>query len=412
MSNVSVTLGLKNAGFKRGLDEARGQVRSFKADIEKGGGLLGLGSMLSRGIATLGVGLAIRKAVDFAGSMQDSADALGLNVERLQQLRGAFGEFGVGSETFDKAFSTLVQKIEAAKDGNAEAALSFQKLGVSMTDLQTKGPDAIMMAVADAAKQGAQDGATFAAVMDVMGKGGLRMSAGLKQGSEALEDLSKKIAVVSSGDIAALDAIGDAASRVAGKINGLVSKSIVGLAIGVDRISSAIGLGKPFNAEANLAAGIAAASAPVPAHPGGTNDAREKAKAAALAKYEETLQNNANARQLDKLDAAKKRAGQTGAQIAADRAKASQDLRDQHRAEREIARQTEKEFLKGRRPTDQNRQLARKAGAAEITRLRDLRDPDKRAAAELEKAMAPLAGELATVNTNLANIERKIDFPR
>lgn len=206
MKFFGIQLGFKNAGFKRGIDEARRDVSAFKNDVKDLGKKLG---GLVVGGAFVGM---IKNVVDQAGALQDTADALDLNVEALQELRYAFGQSGTSSENFDKGLGKLTEKLAEAREGNTKTALTFERLGVSMEDIKSKGVDEILMEIADGFKK-TGDAQAYSDVIELLGKSGKSMAAGLREGASGLQGLRNEASKMSTDEIARLDEAGDAWAR-------------------------------------------------------------------------------------------------------------------------------------------------------------------------------------------------------
>lgn len=217
MANVSVTLGLKNAGFRRGLDDARGQVRSFKKEVESGGGLFGsLGkgfAALSSGLAA-GFGLAAFKSqvLDTAGALTDQADAVGMTAEAMQRLQEAFAPAGADAEKVTNGLLNLQQKMSDAIGGNERAIESFDKLGVSMTDLveNANNPEEVIFKLADGFAAAADRGEALSGVMDILGgKAAKKMATGMAAGGDSLRKAFKEAFAITNEEANALDRASD-----------------------------------------------------------------------------------------------------------------------------------------------------------------------------------------------------------
>lgn len=212
MSNVSVTLGLKNAGFNRGLDEARGKVRAFKKDVESGGGLFGsitgkLGTLFAAGAIFTGT----KAIVDSAGAIRDQADAVGMSAEAMQRLQGAFADSGANAEKVTTSMQVLSQQMSDAMAGGDKSREAFERLGVSMDDLVTAAndPQEIIFKMADGFKNAADRGQALSDIQDLLGKGGKRMAAGMAAGGAELRKAFEEATVAGDAAINRLDAIGD-----------------------------------------------------------------------------------------------------------------------------------------------------------------------------------------------------------
>lgn len=394
MSTVNVTLALKNAGFKSGLDSARADVKRFKQEATAGGGLMG---KLGSGLASLGLAAAVRSTVDWAGSLQDTSDALGLNVEQLQGFRGAFAESGTSAAKFDKALGKLVQKIEEAKTGVGPAREAFDTLGVSLADLQSKSTGDVLLQMADGFQKGGGKGAAFAAVMETLGKSGLTMAAGMKDGAAGVQALADAVSKISTGEVAALDALGDSAGRAAHKLQAGLGTSIINLMALWDRantkfsslqiVGGLFGMMPQTGVEKDMADAITRATAPKLTDPNaslkatrGAEAAASQQLAAAEGRLDDALGKVSDKATLDRYDKFTK-----GAMVLP---------RERIRAELQERRQT--------RMTERADRAFDKAwGAGAAQQAKDLRDPEKQAQRAHDKAVKEINAQLDKVKTGI-----------
>ena len=101
---------------------------------------------LTNAAVALGAALAVREfarftraALDSAGATLEMSQAAGISAERLQSLRFAAGQTGVGAETLDKAMLRLNKNIgDAANESTGPAAEAFSRLGVEILDSNGK----------------------------------------------------------------------------------------------------------------------------------------------------------------------------------------------------------------------------------------------------------------------------------
>lgn len=143
------------AGLKATMGRAVGEVD--KAERSMGGKLANLarsftsveGAALAVGGGVAIAGVALLKgaetAVRYADNLNDAAVALGLNVEKLQELRFAAAQNGVSQEEMDRALMKLNLSIgDAVRNGGA-AEEKFDRLGISLTDAagNTRDTDAV-----------------------------------------------------------------------------------------------------------------------------------------------------------------------------------------------------------------------------------------------------------------------------
>lgn len=220
---VIFRMGADSKGLKRDLEAAGQQVKrttakmgaDMKANLAAGltSGIVGamsIGALTSAGAAIL----------DFAGSLQDASDAMGISVEALQELQGAFAQSGAGAETVNKGLAKLSENLTLAKSGTdagAKMVATFERLGVTWQDINTLAPDQVLMAIAASAKDAHDPAERLALIIDVLGKGGIKMAAGLNAGTDALLEARAAVMKLTAEEVAQLDTVGDAITRYGNK---------------------------------------------------------------------------------------------------------------------------------------------------------------------------------------------------
>jgi|GEM_PF-5410018 len=93
----------------------------------------GIGAFTLAG--TQAIARAKEAAAEFATTAR-AAEELGVGLQTLQEVRGfAFLGRGADAESADEGFATFLERISEARNGSADAAETFERLGVSVVDL-------------------------------------------------------------------------------------------------------------------------------------------------------------------------------------------------------------------------------------------------------------------------------------
>jgi len=227
---VIFRMGADSAGLRKDL-EAAGQMAKRTAGKMTGA----IGAGLKAGLAGLGVGAVIaagKEIIDFAGNLADASDAMGITTDALQELHGAFGQSGASTETVNKGLAKLSENLTTAKaGGTAGAAMvtSFKALGVTWEEINTLAPDEILMRIAASAKDATNPAERLASIVDVLGKAGLKMAAGLNGGEEALKSLREQVSKLSAADIKVLDDFGDKWDRLGNSAKVAAAKVVLAI---------------------------------------------------------------------------------------------------------------------------------------------------------------------------------------
>ena len=145
IADVEIQLRAQVATLERDLGQAKRKLDSFTNDTRRG--FLNLGSGIERafasvraapiiaGVTALGaaLGIATKRAIDFASEIVDTAGNLGITTDALQELRFAASQTGVGVETLDNALKFTPSGGSVAVELTAEPARERAVLRVSDT---------------------------------------------------------------------------------------------------------------------------------------------------------------------------------------------------------------------------------------------------------------------------------------
>lgn len=144
-------------------------------------------------IGISGIGAATARALDYASSLGEVAQQLGVTTKDLQEYRYAASQAGISQEEMDKALAKLTVNIGKAATGGKAQAEAFNALGISVKDangnIRTAGE--IIPEIADKLAQ-VKDPATRAAVeIELFGKSGQKLDTLLAGGSSAINELTR-----------------------------------------------------------------------------------------------------------------------------------------------------------------------------------------------------------------------------
>lgn len=192
---LRVALGLDSSEFERGSRRARDIARRDATAIQKT--LSGVATTFKGMIAAAaGTGLvsAAKRALDYASSLGEVAQQLGVTTRDLQVYRFIATQVGVEQAEMDKGLQKLTQSIGAAADGSKKQAAAFRELGVAVQDsggkLFTAGEVIPRLAdslskIEDPAKRARLEVALF-------GKTGQQLDTLLTEGAKGIEAMSNE----------------------------------------------------------------------------------------------------------------------------------------------------------------------------------------------------------------------------
>lgn len=261
LGSLLVSLGLESAEFDRGLDKARKGMRRAGKDFDKesdrmyraghkiGSSIKGIGTAaVAAGFGYISAQLqnAAEGSLEFASSLGETAQQLGVTSEALQEYRYAATQAGISQEEMDKALAQLTRRIGEAANGTKAQADAFKSLGISVKDANgnvLSAADAIPM-VADALKGIENPAQRAAALTDLFGKAGQKLEPLLSGGSAAVNELRsaahKLGAVLSEDQIQKADETADKLAAI-----NLVLKAKIAGAV-TDNADAILALGNAF----------------------------------------------------------------------------------------------------------------------------------------------------------------------
>ena len=198
-------LSLDASGFRTGLKQSEGAVKGFSRSVNS--------TVKSALVGAFGVGAAIaatKSTVDYASSIQDMADRMGIGVEAAQGLSHAVKQTGAEQGDLEGAMKKTAVAQQAALGGNEEMLAAFQRLGVSADDLKGKRFDEVFLKISKSQEGALKSGKQMTDVISVMGKTAYKLLPAMRSGlAGAAGDAQKLGLVMSKETIGALDDFGD-----------------------------------------------------------------------------------------------------------------------------------------------------------------------------------------------------------
>jgi len=187
----------------------------------------GLGLLVS-GAVKAGEGLAeiVTKTVETASALNDTSIALGVTTDAIQELGYAAQLNGSSVEGMSDGLRKLSINMAAAASGSQEAAQTFRRLGVQITEGgKLRAADSVLGDIAEKFKALPSGARKVALAVDLFGKSGASLIPTLSEGREGLAALrqeARDLGIVLDKDtIAAGDDLGDTWDRLKAAADGL-----------------------------------------------------------------------------------------------------------------------------------------------------------------------------------------------
>jgi hypothetical protein len=264
VASVSTSLTLESQSFLSGLRQAVDQTASSSKKIEghlntivNAGKALG-GMAMANEIFQLG-----KRALDYASSLGEVAQQLGVTTKDLQVYRYAATQVGVSQEEMDKGLAKLTVSIGKAAAGES-LAQTFRDLGISVKtangEVRTAGE--VIPDLADALAK-VKDPATRARIeVEFLGKTGQKLDTLLAGGSAAINEMRDAALslgmVLSDEQIQKADNTADKLSQLNTVLNARIAGTVADNAEAIVTLADSFvtlvgGIGKAIEAYSNWA---------------------------------------------------------------------------------------------------------------------------------------------------------------
>lgn len=201
---LRVSLSADTAQFQAGLNKAKGQAAGAAGSIQKS---MGAAKVAVAGLAAgLTVGLfarVIKGALEFAGSLAETAQQLGVTAKDLQTFRYAAGQVGVSQEQLETGLSKLTITLGKVAVGAKEPAKALAAIGLSVDELKGKDSGQAFRLIADGLQKVTDRSQRAAVEVALFGKTGSKLDNLLAGGSAALNKLTEaaeKLGIVLSDE--------------------------------------------------------------------------------------------------------------------------------------------------------------------------------------------------------------------
>lgn len=277
-----LTLGLQ--GWKKGMDEARSDVRKLNRDIRqdmRAGGGGGIGGRIGGGIASMGqealgimglaggatgLTLAIKGALSSADDLADLSLALNESAEGLQRVDFAAQQAaGVGIDQVSKSLLRLERSMGDVESAKATEAL--ESLGLSAAKLAEMSIEEKILALSEAFQKARETGTGMADIQDLLGRTAADLVPLFEQGGDALRAMFDDAPVMAEETVIMMAKVNDQIDAMVMKAKGLganvIGKAFTGWQMAGDIVKNLYS-GKSLNQsvmDAGLAVGEEGAKA-------------------------------------------------------------------------------------------------------------------------------------------------------
>lgn len=186
--SLDVTVGVKNAGFRTGLEQMRGQARQFAGSLK--GMLAGAFSVT-----------AIVAFADRMREIRNQALRLGTSAESVQRIGKAAKSADVDFEALAKSLNKVTLEAAKAARGDKAAGNIFERLHMDGAKFVMLPMEQKLIALSAAFERSRGSGDATAAMLELLGERGTEIIPLLAQGPKALAEGMKNAQVQSNATV-------------------------------------------------------------------------------------------------------------------------------------------------------------------------------------------------------------------
>jgi hypothetical protein len=197
---ATAKLALEKSSFENGLKEAENAVNKFAKQTA---------GILTGAFAFDKILSGLSSAIDKGDQLQDLANRFGISASALQEVGNAASLSGAGVEDVASAMNKLAVNAGKAIGGDDAMIASFEKLGLSVSDLQGMSPQDIFFKLSEAVAGANDPLEAFAQAQEVAGKSVGALMETLRMGPDAIQQMGQGMGTWSDDTIAQLAAASD-----------------------------------------------------------------------------------------------------------------------------------------------------------------------------------------------------------
>ena len=193
--DLVATLSLDTSQYEKGLEGASGTAGKFAQGFGKA---MKVGVGVATGVATAVTGLSVaftksaKKTAEYGDNIDKMSQKLGLSAEAYQKWDYVIELSGANIDSMATGLKTLTNKLESARNGGEKSQKAFEKLGLSMDDLEGASREEVFEKTIKAF-QGMEDSAERASLANqLFGRSGQELTPLFNQTAESTDELMEK----------------------------------------------------------------------------------------------------------------------------------------------------------------------------------------------------------------------------
>jgi hypothetical protein len=188
---LRVSLSADTAKFQDGMRRAERQTKASASAINKSMGLLKAG--IAGFVGALSVGMlsnVIKNSLEYAGSLAEVAQQLGVTTRDLQNFRAVGGQVGISTEEMDKGLLKLRVTLGQVAAGAKAPTKALAAIGISARDVANKDTGDALRLIADGLAKVGDSSQRAAVEVALFGRTGAKLDPLLAGGSKAINELA------------------------------------------------------------------------------------------------------------------------------------------------------------------------------------------------------------------------------
>ena len=206
------------SGYARGLEKMRGQTKRFAS---------GVSGMLGGAFALTGIIAGMKSLFTEMDRIHKLSLRYNMSAEAIQKLGFAAEQNGTTLEIMAKALAQGNRAAVEASNGLKTYQRAFDDLKISWEAYAKLGQEDQLHMIADAMKNAEDKNKSLAAAQTILGRGGLELAVMLRQGSQAIKDITADLELYSGAQVAAAAATNDAINKATNQIRVMFGTALV-----------------------------------------------------------------------------------------------------------------------------------------------------------------------------------------
>lgn len=246
---LRVVLGANTANFEAGMKRARREATSSATAIQRslGGikaGFAGLAAGLVSGAVVGGLVQVTKRALDYAASLGEISEQLGVTTDALQTFRFIATQTGISQDEMDNSLGRLSDSIAEAGQGTKAQAEAFNELGINVKTANgdLKSTDRIVREMADAFTKLEAPQERVRIARDLMGRSGGKFITALSGGAKAIDEWTEAAreagVVIASEDIQKADQLADDLAALNAQLSARIAGTVAANADSIRQLAS------------------------------------------------------------------------------------------------------------------------------------------------------------------------------